>query len=138
MVSHFMLHCQRPPSLNPGIFKYFMVQSQAGEGGFGTAQLQWLAGLLRWSRAGSRSTTARKQTARKNRGVSEKPFFSFTETTRCPHALKNADGLIGATCYVNESRKSFQPFRLRHFQKDKENKAQVISNKKKKKQAFCI
>lgn len=26
-VSRFTLHCQRPPSLNPGIFKYFMVQS---------------------------------------------------------------------------------------------------------------
>lgn len=110
-----------------------MVQSQAGEGGFGTAQLQWLAGLLRWSRAGSQSTMARKQTARKNRGVSEKPFFSFTETALCLPALKNADGLIGAACYVNELRKRFQ---LWHFQKDKENKIhkkkknlQVISNK---------
>lgn len=28
MVSHFTLHCQRPPYFNPGIFKYFMVQSQ--------------------------------------------------------------------------------------------------------------
>lgn len=49
-----------PLPLNPGSFKYVLVQSR----GCGEAGLQWLAGLLRWSRAGHQSSSACRQTDR--------------------------------------------------------------------------
>lgn len=49
-----------PFLLTPGSFKYVLVQFRdCGEAG-----LQWLAGLLRWSRAGHQSSTACRQTDR--------------------------------------------------------------------------
>lgn len=42
-----------PPLLTPAFSNISWFNPRVGEGGFGTAQLQWLVGLLWWSHAGS-------------------------------------------------------------------------------------
>lgn len=61
-----------PPLLTPAFSNISWFNPRVGEGGFGTAQLQWLVGLLWWSHAGSQSTMTRKQTGQeKQRNVGE-------------------------------------------------------------------
>lgn len=70
MVSHFKLHCQRPscpPLLTPAFSNISWFDPKDVEGGSGTAQLQWLAGLLRWSFAGYQSTITHKQTSQEKK-----------------------------------------------------------------------
>lgn len=60
------------PLLTPAFSNISWFNPRVGEGGFSTAQLQWLVGLLWWSHAGSQSTMTRKQTGQeKQRNVGE-------------------------------------------------------------------
>lgn len=61
-----------PPLLTPAFSNISWFNPRAVEGGSGTARLQWLVGLLRWSRAGYQSAMTRKQTGqKKQRNVGE-------------------------------------------------------------------
>lgn len=61
-----------PPLLTSAFWNISWFNPRVGEGGFGTAQLQWLVGLLWRSHAGSQSTMTRKQTGQeKQRNVGE-------------------------------------------------------------------
>lgn len=61
-----------PLLLTPAFSNISWFNPRAVEGGSGTARLQWLVGLLRWSRAGYQSAMTRKQTGqKKQRNVGE-------------------------------------------------------------------
>lgn len=61
-----------PPLLTPAFSNISWFNPRVVEGGSGTARLQWLVGLLWWSRAGYQSAMTRKQTGQeKQRNVGE-------------------------------------------------------------------
>lgn len=60
-----------PPLLTPTFSNISWFSSRVGGGGSGAARLQWLAGLLRWSRAGYQSATTRKQTGQEKQSAGE-------------------------------------------------------------------
>lgn len=61
-----------PLLLTPAFSNISWFNPGVGEGGFGTAQLQWLAGLLWRSHADSQSTMTRKQAGQEKQKMLER------------------------------------------------------------------
>ena len=87
-----------PPLLTPAFSNISWFSPGVGEGGFGTAQLQWLVGLLWWSHAGSQSTMTRKQTGQEKQEECLRDHSSFVLNPlfACILDKKKGNGVIVA------------------------------------------
>ncbi len=94
-----------PPLLTLAFSNISWFNPRVEEGGFGTAQLQWLVGLHWWSHAGSQSTITCKQTGQeKQRNVGELFLLLHCLLSLPVCTQEKADGLIVAlTVYCSDT-----------------------------------